>query len=380
MPLLTTRVFLRRLAHAAGVLAAAGVPACVVPGGEAQRESAAAGRPVSPAAALVTPRGNLSEAEQSTIALFEAASPSVVYITNLAVRRDFLSFNAVEIPQGTGSGFVWDQDGHVVTNYHVIQGAQRAEVRLADHSEWPAKLVGADADHDLAVLRIEAPPERLRPLPRGTSGDLRVGQYAMAIGNPFGLDQTMTTGVISALNRRIGAQSGRAIQGVIQTDAAINPGNSGGPLLDSAGRVIGINTAILAPAGGYVGIGFAVPVDSVVRAVPQLITSGRVTRPGIGVTLAAERVMRELGLEGALIVDVSRGSGAAQAGLRPTRQDSSGRLVLGDLIVAVNGEPVTSADDLTLRLEQREVGETVRITVVRDEARKDLEVRVQALE
>jgi S1-C subfamily serine protease len=377
---MTTHLFLRRLARAGGVLAAAGLPACVVPGGEAPRESAAPGRPVSPPAALVTPRGNLSEAEQSTIALFEAASPSVVYITNLAVRRDFLSFNAVEIPQGTGSGFVWDQEGHVVTNYHVIQGAQRAEVRLADHSEWPAKLVGADPDHDLAVVRIEAPPERLRPLPRGTSRDLRVGQYAMAIGNPFGLDQTMTTGVISALNRRIRAQSGRAIQGVIQTDAAINPGNSGGPLLDSAGRVIGINTAILAPAGGYVGIGFAVPVDSVLRAVPQLITSGRVTRPGIGVTLAAERVMRELGLEGALIVDVSRGSGAAQAGLRPTRQDSSGRLVLGDLIVAVNGEPVTNADDLTLRLEPRQVGETVRITVVRDDAQKDIDVRVQALE
>jgi S1-C subfamily serine protease len=253
-------------------------------------------------------------------------------------------------------------------------------VRLADHSDWPAKLVGFDPDHDVAVLRIEAPRERLHVLPRGTSGDLKVGQYAVAIGNPFGLDQTMTTGVISALNRRIRAQNGRAIQGVIQTDAAINPGNSGGPLLDSAGRVIGINTAILAPEGSYVGIGFAVPVDSVVRAVPQLITSGRVTRPGIGVTLAAERVVRELGLEGALIVDVARGSGAERAGLRPTRRDMSGRLVLGDLIVAVDGEPVTSNDDLTLRLEPRQVGDTVRITVVRDDARKDVEVRVQALE
>jgi S1-C subfamily serine protease len=360
----------------------AALSGCVVPGGEAPRESPAPRRAATaaPGAALVTPRGELSQVEQSTIALFEAASPAVVYITNLAVRRDFLSFNAVEIPQGSGSGFVWDQDGHVVTNYHVIQGAQRAEVRLADHSEWPAKLVGFDPDHDVAVLRIEAPAERLHVLPRGTSGDLKVGQYAVAIGNPFGLDQTMTTGVISALNRRIRAQNGRAIQGVIQTDAAINPGNSGGPLLDSAGRVIGMNTAILAPEGSYVGIGFAVPVDSVVRAVPQLISGGRVTRPGIGVSLAAERVVRELGLEGALIVDVARGSGAERAGLRPTRQDTSGRLVLGDLIVAVNGEPVTTNDDLTLRLEQRQVGETVRITVVRDEARKDIEVTVQALE
>jgi S1-C subfamily serine protease len=314
------------------------------------------------------------------MALFEAASPSVVYITNLAVRRDFLGFNATEIPQGTGSGFLWDQDGHVVTNFHVIQSAQRASVRLADHTEWPAKLVGADPDHDIAVLRIEAPQDRLKPLPRGTSSDLRVGQYAMAIGNPFGLDQTLTTGVISALNRRIRALSGQPIQGVIQTDAAINPGNSGGPLLDSAGRVIGINTAILAPEGSYVGIGFAVPVDSVVRAVPQLITNGRVTRPGIGVSLAQERVLRSLGLTGALIVDVSPGSAAARAGLQGTRRDSGGRLLLGDLIVAIDGEPITSADDVMLGLEQRQVGDTVRVTIVRDERRRDVEVRVQALE
>jgi S1-C subfamily serine protease len=239
--------------------------------------------------------------------------------------------------------------------------------------------VGADPDHDIAVLRIEAPQDRLRPLPRGTSGDLRVGQFAMAIGNPFGLDQTLTTGVVSALNRRIRAVNGRPIQGVIQTDAAINPGNSGGPLLDSAGRVIGINTAILAPEGSYVGIGFAVPVDTVNRAVPQLITSGRVTRPGIGVELAQERIVRQLGLEGALIVNVAGGSAAERAGLRPTRRDASGRLLLGDLIVAINGEDVKTADDVTLRLEQRQVGETVRVTVVRGDEREDVQVRVQAL-
>jgi S1-C subfamily serine protease len=365
------------------LVALAAASACELPAREARRDAGGASLPVaSPAAAPVTPRGDLSEAEQSTIALFESASPSVVYITNLAVRRDFLGFNAFEIPQGTGSGFVWDQDGHVVTNYHVVQGGpgQRAMVRLADQSEWPAEPVGFDPDHDVAVLRIEAPPERLRPLPRGTSRDLRVGQYTMAIGNPFGLDQTLTTGVISALNRRIRAQNGRPIQGVIQTDAAINPGNSGGPLLDSAGRVIGINTAILAPEGSYVGIGFAVPVDTVNRAVPQLITSGRVTRPGIGVSLAQQRVVRELGLEGALVVDVARGSAAERAGLRPTRQDTSGRLVLGDLIVAVNGEPVADAEDLTLRLEQRQIGETVRVTVDRNGRRQDLDVRLQALE
>ena len=369
------------------LLLASSAVACVVPGRDDRRAStdrSPGDRPslpvATPASGPVTPRGNLSEAEQTTIALFEAASPSVVYITNLAVRRDFLGFNAFEIPQGTGSGFVWDEDGHVVTNYHVVQGAQRAMVRLADHSEWPARPVGFDADHDVAVLRIEAPGDRLRPLPRGTSRDLRVGQYTMAIGNPFGLDQTLTTGVISALNRRIRAQNGRPIQGVIQTDAAINPGNSGGPLLDSAGRVIGINTAILAPEGSYVGIGFAVPVDTVNRAVPQLISTGRVTRPGIGVSLAQERIVRELGLEGALVVDVSPGSAAERAGLAPTRRDSSGRIVLGDLIVAIDGHPVTTVDDLTLQLEQRQIGQDIRLTVERNGRRRDLDVRVQALE
>jgi S1-C subfamily serine protease len=353
--------------------------ACVAPSRESPPERTGAPRPAASPAALITPRGDLSEAENTTIALFEAASPAVVYITNLAVRRDFFGLDSFEIPQGTGSGFVWDPQGHVVTNFHVIQGAQRAVVRLADHSEWPAHLVGTDPDHDLAVLRIEAPADRLRPLPRGTSRGLRVGQYAMAIGNPFGLDQTLTTGVVSALNRRIRAVNGRTIQGVIQTDAAINPGNSGGPLLDSAGRVIGINTAILAPEGSYVGIGFAVPVDTVVLSVPQLITSGRITRPGLGVALAEDRVMRELGLQGALVLDVSPGSGAARAGLQATRRDAIGRVVLGDVIVAINGDPVTSAEDVSLRLERQQVGDTVKVTIVRDRQRRDLDVRVTAL-
>jgi S1-C subfamily serine protease len=334
----------------------------------------------SPASALITPRGDLAADEQSTIALFEAASPSVVYITNLAVRRDFFGLNASEIPQGTGSGFVWDQDGHVVTNFHVIQGAQRAEVTLGDHSDWEARLAGIDPDHDLAVLRIRAPRERLRALPRGTSRDLKVGQHAFAIGNPFGLDHTLTTGVISALNRQIRSLTGRPIQGVIQTDAAINPGNSGGPLLDSAGRLIGVNTAILAPEGSYVGIGFAVPVDIVNRMVPQIVSNGRVTRPGIGVEVASDRITQSLGLEGALVVSVAEGSGAARAGLRPTRRDANGRLILGDLIVAVDGEPVRERDDLSLLLERHQTGDVVRVTVVRDDEQVDLQVRVQALE
>src|SRR5262245_59851892 len=217
----------------------------------------------------ITPRGALNAEERATIALFRQASPSVVYITTVARQRDFFSLNIAEIPQGSGSGFIWDQEGHIITNFHVIQGASGDKVTLADHSVWDAQLVGVAPDHDLAVLSIKAPKNQLRPLALGTSADLEVGQSVFAIGNPFGLDQTLTTGIISALGREINATTGRTIAGVIQTDAAINPGNSGGPLLDSAGRLIGVNTAIFSPSGSYSGIGFAVPVDTVNRIVPQ---------------------------------------------------------------------------------------------------------------
>jgi S1-C subfamily serine protease len=328
----------------------------------------------------VTPRGDLAGDEKATVELFQESAPSVVYITNLAVRRDAFSFNVLEIPQGTGSGFVWDDAGHIVTNFHVIQSAQAAEVTLSDHSNWDARLVGAEPDKDLAVLHIDAPPDKLRPIAVGTSGDLRVGQKVFAIGNPFGLDHTLTTGIISALGREIKAVTGRSIQNVIQTDAAINPGNSGGPLLDSAGRVVGVNTAIYSPQGGSgmsIGIGFAVPVDTVRRIVPQLIEHGKVVRPGLGVVLANDRITRELRLEGALVIDVPRGGGAEKAGIRPTRRDASGRLVLGDVIVAVGANPVKDADDLAQWLEQKAVGETVEITVLRDDRRLKLQVTLQ---
>ena len=237
--------------------------------------------PAAPPRAI-TPRGDLAADEKSTIELFREASPSVAYITTLAVRRDRFSLNVTEIPQGTGSGFLYDDQGHVVTNFHVIQDADEARVTLADGSTYDGFLVGTEPDLDLAVLRIRAAPGRLKPLPLGTSGDLEVGQKVFAIGSPFGLDQTLTTGVISGLGREIQAVTGRAIRGVIQTDAAINPGNSGGPLLDSAGRLIGVNTAIYSPSGTYAGVGFAVPVDLVNRAVPQLIQHGKVARPGTG--------------------------------------------------------------------------------------------------
>ncbi len=249
----------------------------------------------------ITARGDLAADEQNTIDIFRNNSPSVVYVTSIALRRGFFSLNAVEIPQGTGSGFVWDNKGRVVTNFHVISDANRVQVTMADGSTWKAVLVGAAPDKDIAVLQIDAPSHKLRPITIGTSNDLQVGQKVFAIGNPFGLDQTITSGIISALNREINAVTGRTIKGVIQTDAAINPGNSGGPLLDSAGRLIGVNTAIYSPSGAYAGIGFAVAVDEVNSVVPQLIQHGRLVRPGIGVSLVDERIAERLGVEGLLI-------------------------------------------------------------------------------
>jgi len=222
----------------------------------------------------VTPRGPLLAEEQSQIEVFRKTSPSVVHITTLETQRDFFSLNVQQVPRGTGTGFVWDERGHIVTNFHVIQNGNGARVTLADQSAYNAELVGAFPDRDLAVLRIQAPREKLPPIPVGTSRDLLVGQRVYAIGNPFGLDQTLTTGIVSALNREIESVNQRTIRGVIQTDAAINPGNSGGPLLDSAGRLIGVNTAIYSPSGASAGIGFAIPVDEVNRIVPRLIRDG----------------------------------------------------------------------------------------------------------
>jgi S1-C subfamily serine protease len=314
----------------------------------------------------VAPRGELSADERSTIQLFRQASPSVVNITAIGVQRDFFTLNLYQIPQGTGSGFVWDTTGNIITNFHVIQNADVAQVTLADQSNWKARVVGVAPDKDLAVLRIDAPANRLRPIPIGTSKDLQVGQSVFAIGNPFGLDQTLTTGVISALNREIESVTRRPIQGVIQSDAAINPGNSGGPLLDSAGRLIGVNTAIYSPSGASAGIGFAIPVDTVNRIVPELIRSGRITRPGLGVQIADEQITQRLGVTGILVVDVVRGGAAAKAGIQPTRRDAEGRLRLGDVIVAVDGKKVTTPNDLYLLLEKYKVGDAVNLTLLRD--------------
>jgi S1-C subfamily serine protease len=330
--------------------------------------------PEASAPRTVTPRGDLAEDEKATIALFQNASPSVVFITSLAVQQELFSLNVQEIPQGAGSGFVWDRQGHVVTNFHVIQNSDAAQVTLADHSNWKAELVGAAPEKDLAVLKITAPAERLRPLAVGSSENLLVGQKVFAIGNPFGFDQTLTTGIISALGREIQSVSGAPIRDVIQTDAAINPGNSGGPLLDSAGRVIGVNTAIYSPSGSSSGIGFAIPVVDVQRAVPDLITYGRIQRPTLGVETAPDSLMRRLGLEGALVFRVVRGSGADRAGLQATRRDVFGQWSLGDVIVSVDGQPVRSSGDLLVLLEQKKPGETVKVGLLRGNRRGEVDV------
>jgi S1-C subfamily serine protease len=326
----------------------------------------------------VSTRGPLLPEEQRAISLFEQAKASVVYITTLVYRRDLFSFNVLEIPQGTGSGFIWDVAGHIVTNFHVIYEAQDFQVTLFDRSVFKAEVVGRAPDKDLALLRIKAPQEKLKPILVGTSGDLKVGQSVYAIGNPFGLDQTLTTGIISALGREIESLTRRPIQGVIQTDAAINPGNSGGPLLDSAGRLIGVNTAIYSPSGAYAGVGFAVPIDTVNRIISQLIAYGKVIQPGLGIELVDDSLARRVGIEeGVLVRGVDRRGAAAAAGMMPTRHDSEGNVVLGDIIVAIDGQAVKTSDDLYKTLERYNVGDEVRVEVIRGGRKKTLTVRLQ---
>ncbi|HKB16651.1 MAG TPA: trypsin-like peptidase domain-containing protein, partial [Planctomycetota bacterium] len=325
----------------------------------------------------VEPRGDLTPAEKINIAIFKRVSPSVVYIATTGLRRDF--FSTFQVPEGTGSGFVWDDGGYVVTNFHVVAnvppGRGKALVFLAEGREpFEASVVGMEPDKDLAVLKIDAPKEVLRPIELGTSHDLEVGQIVYAIGNPFGFDHTLTTGIISALDREIRSLTGRPIQGAIQTDAAINPGNSGGPLLDSSGRLIGVNTAIFSPAGTSAGIGFAIPVDTVNRIVPQIIRTGSAVRIGIGISLIRDQWTQNVaGLKGVLFHDVREGGGADRAGLRPTRVNKRGYVEeIGDLIVAVDGAEIASADDLYRILDRHESGDRVVVTVARDGARKDV--------
>jgi len=326
----------------------------------------------------ITARGDLAADEQTTIAIFEATSPSVVYITTTGRVLDLITRDVTEVRRGTGSGVIWDDHGHIVTNQHVIEGVQAAYVRLADQRNYDAVLVGSSPEYDLAVLRIAAPRAKLHAVPLGVSRDLKVGQKVVAIGNPFGLDYTLTTGVISALNRTIPAETGGMIEHLIQTDAAINPGNSGGPLIDSAGRMIGINTAIYSPSGSSAGIGFAVPVDTVNRIVPQLIAYGRYVRPSLGIAAdddLSRRVLGELGRSGILVLKVEQGSPAAKAGIQPTRLDRKGDLILGDVILAVDGAAVDSVNALMTVLEGHAVGDQVVVTLYRNGS--EIQVPVQ---
>jgi S1-C subfamily serine protease len=316
----------------------------------------------------VQARGDLASDERTTIEIFEAVSPSVVFITTSGQVLDLLTRDLLEVPQGTGTGFIWDKQGHVVTNYHVIEDVRAAYVRLPNQRTYEAALVGVSPEHDIAVLRLGRGGGIGTPAPIGTSGDLRVGQKVLAIGNPFGLDYTLTTGVISALNRTIRSQNDRAIEHLIQTDAAINPGNSGGPLIDSAGRVIGMNTAILSETGHFAGIGFAVPVDTINRVVPRLIAHGRYVRPTLGILTDDElgaALLEGTGVQGVLVLQVQPGSAAARAGLRPAVVTTAGELVSADIILSVDGRDVGSVDALIDALDQHAVGDTVTLRVYR---------------
>ncbi|XP_048327775.1 protease Do-like 1, chloroplastic [Ziziphus jujuba] len=323
---------------------------------------------------VTTPR-KLQTDELATVRLFQENTPSVVYITNLAARQDAFTLDLLEVPQGSGSGFVWDKDGHVVTNYHVIRGASDLKVTLADQSTYDARVVGFDQDKDVAVLRVDAPKDKLRPIPIGISADLLVGQKVFAIGNPFGLDHTLTTGVISGLRREISsAATGRPIQDVIQTDAAINPGNSGGPLLDSAGSLIGINTAIYSPSGASSGVGFSIPVDTVSGIVDQLVRFGKVTRPILGIKFAPDQSVEQLGVSGVLVLDAPANGPAGKAGLQSTKRDAYGRLILGDIITSVNGKKVANGSDLYRILDQCKVGDKVIVEVLRGDQKEKIPV------
>ncbi len=317
----------------------------------------------------VTPRGPLTSEENSTIAIFRKASPSVVYITTLDRVINLWTMNVREVPRGTGSGFVWDDQGHIVTNYHVVSGARGAQVRLSDQRGFAAELVGVSPDHDLAVLKIAVPDRRPAPLPLGASADLQVGQKVLAIGNPFGFDHTLTTGVISALNRSIDGEDGNAIHRLIQIDAAINPGNSGGPLLDSAGRLIGVNTAIYSPSGASAGIGFSVPVDTVNRVVPELIAFGYYRRPTAGFNVidrVSAVVLQQMGVKGVLVLDIAPGSPAAQAGLRGSKVGRDGSVALGDVLQSIDGVPVFNSTDIDRILGGKKIGDRVTLGILRE--------------
>ena len=319
--------------------------------------------------------------EANTTEVFQRASPAVVFVTSSELRRQRFTRNVMEIPRGAGSGFVWDANsGLVVTNYHVIAGADLLAITLADEASFQAEVVGLAPERDLAVLRMIDPPDNLTELPLGDSSELSVGRKVMAIGNPFGLDTTLTVGVVSALDREIQSPSNRTIRGVIQTDAAINPGNSGGPLLNSLGQLVGVNTAIYSPSGGSAGIGFAIPVNTVIEVVPQLIAFGKIMRPVLGVELASDRWLRRYRVEGVPIVRTYRGFPAENAGMVGARRGSRGEIILGDVITEIDSERVANNDEFLSAMEKHRVGDTIDIVTTREGEEKRFSVELSEVQ
>lgn len=318
--------------------------------------------------------------EKNNIAVFEDASPSVVFVTNTQLRRRRFSLNVMEIPRGSGTGFIWDESGLIVTNFHVVYGANRITITLQSNKSYEAEVVGTAPEKDIALLKIDAPDEDLQPLPLGDSAALSVGRKVLAIGNPFALDTTLTVGVVSALGREIKSITNRTIKNVIQTDAAINPGNSGGPLLDSHGKLVGVNTAIFSPSGASAGIGFAIPVNTVKTIVPQLIEHGRLIRPVLGIETLTDYWTRRLRVKGVAILSVREGMPADVAGMVGVREDRRGAIHLGDVIIAINGESVTNEDSLLTQLERHKPGDIVEVTTLKDDEIHNYDVTLAAPE
>ncbi len=332
--------------------------------------------PITP----ITPLGPnaRTEDEENSITVFRAVAASTVFVTNANIGFDRFS-RAVEVPVGTGSGFIWDASGHVVTNHHVVQGARSLSVTLHDHRSFDALLVGTDARKDIAVLKIKDAPTDLKPIRVERGLELWVGQKTLAIGNPFGLDQTLTTGVISALGRSVPGAGGVTIRDMVQTDAAINPGNSGGPLLDSSGRLIGMNTMIYSRTGSSAGIGFAVPVNAIARVVPQIIRGGRPDRIGIGIGIdPSQNLERQYGIRGVLVMEVAPGGPADKAGIKGAVRTRRG-MTFSDVIIAIDGEAVKTYDDFYNILDRHEPGQAVKVTVQRANERLDLQVELVLL-
>lgn len=349
--------------------------------GKAEADNAAtaakpvATTPVAPAPVLVNARTSY---EQNNIAVYKEASPSVVFVTNSQLQQNLFSLNVMEIPRGAGTGIVWSKSGLIVTNFHVIYRANKITITFQDGNSYDAKIVGTAPSKDIALLRVDAPNETLTPIHVGDSTNLVVGQKVLAIGNPFGLDTTLTVGVVSALGREIKSITGRTIKNVIQTDAAINPGNSGGPLLNSGGQIIGMDTAIYSPSGGSAGIGFAIPVGSIKRIIPQLIKNGRLIRPVLGVEMLSDSWANRLSVKGVPVLAVKPGMPAAKVGIKGLSENSRGNVQLGDVIIAIDGKPVTDEDSLLSQLELHKPGDTVKVTTMRNEKIHNYQVKLAA--